>query len=115
MLAEAYPEPKRGMHSQLKFSTEVNKGDLSRARAICKLGHGSKLEHYGRGRSSGVLAFSHRPEPERKAEPVERRHPSERGGSDHREAGAQDGRSERGAAARDFRRRSRATGKMRAA
>jgi hypothetical protein len=52
MLAEAYPEPKRGMHSQ------------SRARALCKLGRGSKLEHYGRGRdyrSSSVLAFSPRP------------------------------------------------------
>jgi hypothetical protein len=64
MLAEAYPEPKRGMHSQLKFSTEVDKGDLSRARAICKLGRGSKLEHYERGRdyrSSSVLAFSPRP------------------------------------------------------
>jgi hypothetical protein len=52
------------MHSQLKFSTEVDKGDLSRARAICKLGRGSKLEHYGEAaiyRSSSVLAFSHRP------------------------------------------------------
>jgi hypothetical protein len=36
LLALAYPEPKRGMHSELKFSTEVDKGDLSRARAICK-------------------------------------------------------------------------------
>jgi hypothetical protein len=30
-LADAYPEPERGMHSELKFSTEVDKGDLSRA------------------------------------------------------------------------------------
>jgi len=65
-----------------------------------------------RANSSGAAQLGSRREPERKAEPVERRHPSERGGSDHREAGAQDGRSERGAAARDFRRRSRATGKM---
>src|ERR1700677_714511 len=36
MVALAYPEPKRGIHSQLKFSTDVDKGDLSRARAICR-------------------------------------------------------------------------------
>jgi hypothetical protein len=41
-----------------------------------------------------------------------RRHPPERGGSGHREAGAQGGRFERGAAARDFRRRCRAAAKM---
>ena len=52
-------------------------------------------------------------EPDRQAESVERRHPSERGGPGHREAGTQGGRSERGAAARDFRRRSRAAAKMR--
>ena len=52
------------------------------------------------------------PEPERKAEPVERRHPPERGGSRHREDGAQGPRSERGAAATFFRRRSRAAAKL---
>ena len=36
MEALAYPEPRRGLHSELKFSTEVDKGDLSRARAIVK-------------------------------------------------------------------------------
>ena len=51
-------------------------------------------------------------EPDRKAEPVERRHSSERGGPGHREAVTQGGRSERGAAARDFRRRFRAAAKM---
>ena len=67
MLAKAYPEASnkggRGHAKPLKLST-VDKSDLSRARAICKLGRGSRLEHYGRGRdyrSSSVLAFSHRP------------------------------------------------------
>lgn len=34
LLARAYPAPKRGVHSELKFSTEVDKADLSRARMI---------------------------------------------------------------------------------
>ena len=34
----SYPEPKRAVHSELKVSTwiEIDKGDLSRARAIVK-------------------------------------------------------------------------------
>ena len=67
MLATAYPEATnkggRGHAKPVELST-VDKSDLSRARAICKLGRGSKLEHYGRGRDyrpSSVLAFSHRP------------------------------------------------------
>ena len=54
------------------------------------------------------------PEPEQGAEAVERRHPSERGGSRHPKAGAQDRRSECRPAARDFRRRSRAAAEIKA-
>ena len=75
----------------------------------------------GAGRLGSKWGYARRqadctgPEPERKAEPVERRHPSERGGPGHREAGAQGARSERGAAARDFGWRSRTAAKMSAA
>jgi hypothetical protein len=43
LLALAYPEPKRGMHSQLQIATEVDRGELSRARTICKW---ARLEIY---------------------------------------------------------------------
>jgi hypothetical protein len=62
VLALAYPEPKRGMHSELKFSTEVDTGDLSRARAVCRWARGNTTARpdYRFVERPGLFAWSQR-------------------------------------------------------
>ena len=95
----------------LRTSPRLGTHDDHRLTTMLICGRSHLRRRLGIGRGAQPAAIHNRAprrecagsEPDRKAESVERRHPSERGGPGHREAGTPGGRSERGAAARDFR------------